>query len=358
VSAIHLDLLAATAALVDIASVSHDEANIADHTEAILRGVEGLEVTRIENNVVARTHRGRTRRLALAGHLDTVPSAGNERAKIDGETLHGLGAADMKGGLAVLLALAQARLETSVDCTYIFYACEEVAIKHSGLRVIDRERPELLTADAAILAEPTGAEVEAGCQGVLRASITVRGRRAHVARPWAGLNAIHRLAPVLARLEAFEPRRPVIDGCEYHESLQAVAISGGVATNVVPDEARIVLSHRFAPDRNGLTAAEALEALFSPALDRDYGDDFVVEDSAPSAPPMLTDPLLAALVASSGRAPRAKIAWTDVAFFAARGIPAANFGPGDPLLAHAADERVERVELDRVYDALATLLTG
>ncbi|MCU1492997.1 MAG: Succinyl-diaminopimelate desuccinylase [Acidimicrobiaceae bacterium] len=352
------DLLARAAELVDIASVSHDEREIADFVERSLRGVPGLDVTRIEDNVVARTHLGRNQRLLLAGHLDTVPPAGNEGAKVEGNVLHGLGSADMKGGLAVLVELARTQTDAAVDATYVFYACEEVAQCHSGLKVIEREQPELLAGDAAILAEPTAARVEAGCQGVLRVTATVRGKRAHSARPWVGVNAIHRLAPLLERVAAFAERRPVLDGCEYRETLQAVAVAGGVAGNVVPDEASLTLSHRFAPDRDAREAFASLEELLAPALDSGRGDDLVLEESAPAAPPMLGHPLLAGLVAASGQPARAKIAWTDVAFFAQRSIPAANYGPGDPLLAHTSDERVERSDLEAVHASLARLLSG
>ncbi|HVC26471.1 MAG TPA: succinyl-diaminopimelate desuccinylase [Acidimicrobiales bacterium] len=349
------DLLARTAELVAIASVSRSEAELADLVQSELEGVAALEVTRVEDNVVARTSLGRGRRLVLAGHLDTVPPAGNERPRIDGDVLHGLGSADMKGGLAVMLALARALDAPAVDLTYVFYACEEIAARYSGLLAIERARPDLLVADAAILAEPTGARVEAGCQGVLRVEARLRGLRAHIARPWAGRNAIHRLGPLLERVAAFAERRPVIDGCEYRETLQAVAVSGGVAGNVVPDEAILALSHRFAPDRDAGVAFDALSSELADVLSPELGDELVVEDSAPAAAPMLGDPLLAALVESSGAPPRAKIAWTDVAFFAARGVPAANFGPGDPLVAHTPGEHVERAELESVYATLARL---
>jgi succinyl-diaminopimelate desuccinylase len=264
----------------------------------------------------------------------------------------------MKGGLAVLLELARSQASSAVDATYVFYACEEVARRHSGLKVIERERPDLLAGDAAILAEPTGGRVEAGCQGVLRALVTVRGRRAHVARPWVGINAVHRLAGVLVAVAGFAERRPVLDGCEYRETLQAVGVEGGVAGNVVPDEARLSLSHRFAPDRDAGQALAALEELLGPTLDPALGDRLELEESAPAAPPMLGHPLLAGLVASSQRSPRAKVGWTDVAFFAERGVPAANYGPGDPLLAHTPNEHVERSELETVYASLAHLVAA
>jgi succinyl-diaminopimelate desuccinylase len=354
------DLLLRTAALVDIPSVSHGEQLIADHIESQLRTAPGLEVTRIGHNLIARTALRRPQRILLAGHTDTVPANGNERARVEGDTLFGLGSADMKSGDAAILelALAHADIEPVVDVTWVFYVCEEVERRYSGLIEIEASRPDLLAADAAVLCEPTSALVEAGCQGVLRVAATVRGERAHTARPWMGVNAIHRLAPVLDLAESYVGRRPVIDGCEYREALQAVAVEGGVAGNVVPDKAVVVLNHRFAPDRDVEEAFAALFDYLEPAIDSSRGDTIVLEGSSPSAAPGLGHPLLASLVARSGHAPRAKLGWTDVAFFSERAIPAANFGPGDPSLAHTAGEKVERVEIETVYSVLRSLIGG
>jgi succinyl-diaminopimelate desuccinylase len=351
------DLLELAAELVGVASVSHEERALADLVEARLRASPGpLEVARVADNVVARTMLGRDRRLVVAGHLDTVPPSGNAAARVDGDVLSGLGSADMKGGLAVMLALAGAASPPAVDLTFVFYACEEVARRHSGLQVLARDAPDLLAGDAAVLCEPTAARVEAGCQGVLRATAVLRGARAHTARPWVGRNAIHRLGPLLERVAGTAERRPVIDGCEYRETLQAVAVAGGVAGNVVPDEARVTLSHRFAPDRDAAVAFAWLGELLADCLGAP-GDELVLEESAPGARPMLGDPLLAALVETTGVPAHAKLAWTDVAFFAERGIPAANFGPGDPLVAHTPGEHVERRELEAVHAALAGLVS-
>jgi succinyl-diaminopimelate desuccinylase len=351
------DLLAATAAMVAIPSVSHDEAAMADHVEGRLRVVPWLRVERVEDNVVARTTLGRRRRLVLGGHLDTVPANGNATPRIEGDFLWGLGSADMKSGLAVMVELATTVPEPVVDVTYVFYACEEVARQYNGLSRLFELRPDLVVADAAVLTEPTGARVEAGCQGVLKLDVTVAGERAHSARPWLGVNAIHRLGPVLELVATFPGREPVIDGCQYREALQAVGIRGGVAGNVVPDAATVTLNHRFAPDRNANDALAAIEQLLGPALDPERGDRIEVLDRAPSAPPGLGDPLLARLVAAAGGTPMAKLGWTDVAFFAERGIPATNFGPGDPGVAHAAGERVHRSELDTVHRVLAELIS-
>lgn len=351
------DLLALTAELVDIPSVSHHEAALADHVEAVLRAVPWLEVERVAHNVVARTNLGRSSRLILAGHIDTVPANGNDKARIEGDVCWGLGAADMKAGCAVFLELARTVAEPAVDLTYIFYECEEVASRFSGLRTLAAARPEFLEGDAAVLGEPTGAAIEAGCQGTLRLELTLAGERAHTARPWKGRNAIHRLAPVLDRCASYTGRRPVLDGCDFAEALQAVHVEGGVAGNVVPDEARVVVNHRFAPDRSVEEAVAQVREVLGDAVDEAGGDGVVLVDSAEGALPALTHPLLARLVTAAGSTPRAKLGWTDVSFFSARGVPATNFGPGDPSLAHAADERVERWELESVFSALAGLLT-
>jgi succinyl-diaminopimelate desuccinylase len=314
-----------------------------------------LDVDRVGDNVVARTALGRPPRLVLAGHTDTVPVNGNERARRDGDVLWGLGSADMKSGLAVFCELAESVSDPVVDVTYVFYVCEEVAREYNGLTHLFATRPELLVGDAAILGEPTGARVEAGCQGAMRLALDVVGERAHTARPWMGRNAIHRLGPVLDRVAAYRERRPVLDGCEYREALQAVGVEGGVAGNVVPDRARLVLNHRFAPDRSAAEAEAHVLEVVGPLED---GDSLTVLDAAGGARPSLDHPLLASLVAGTGEPPRAKLGWTDVAFFAERGIPATNFGPGDPNVAHTAGEHVTLSEIEAVHAALLRLLTA
>jgi succinyl-diaminopimelate desuccinylase len=264
----------------------------------------------------------------------------------------------MKWGLAVLLDLALSVAEPAVDTTYLFYTGEEVERRYNGLSHLVAEKPALLAADAAVLAEPTGGLVEAGCQGTMRVEVTLTGRRAHTARPWAGVNAIHRLAPVLGVLGAYRPRRVVLDGCEYTEQFQAVAVRGGVAGNVVPDEAVITLNLRFAPDRDVAGAEAEIHRLLDDVLDAAAGDRVLVVDAQAGAPPGLDHPLLSGLVAATGQPPRAKLGWTDVATMAEAGLPAANFGPGDPLLAHTPDEHVSRAELSSVSDALRLVLSA
>ena len=348
------DLLALTRELVLVPSVSGEERALADLVEARLRDAPWLEVTRLGDNVVARTNLGRAERVVLAGHLDTVQ--GDQAPREEAGTLWGLGSVDMKGGLAVMLDLATGVPAPACDVTYAFYACEEVERARSGLLALDRERPGLLGGSVAVVCEPTGCAVEAGCQGVLKATVTLSGRRSHVARPSAGRNAVHRLAPLLAAVAGWEPRRPELDGCRYQESLQAVRVAGGVASNVVPPRAEVELNYRFAPDRDVAGAVEALGEIVGEFLESE--DTMEVTDSAPAAPPSLHSPRLTALLAASGEAVRPKLGWTDVAFFAERGIPAANFGPGDPELAHTAGEHVTRSALESARAVLGQVVAS
>lgn len=348
------DLLARTAALVDVASPSRAEGPLVDLLEAELRSLDHLELTRVGDNLVARTDLGRGSRLVLAGHTDTVPPVGEVRARIEGDVLHGVGSADMKGGLAVMLDLAARVAEPAVDCTWVFYAREEIASAESGLGELFEQRPDLLVADAAILGEPTAAAIEAGCQGTLRLRVELGGERAHTARPWMGRNAIHRLGGLLTAVAAFPERRPVLDGCEYREALQAVAVEGGVSGNVVPDRVTLVVNHRFAPDRDLAAAETTVRELLAPWLEPD--DEVEVVDAAPAAAPGLAHPLLATLAARPGQEVRAKLGWTDVARFAAHGVPATNFGPGDPEVAHTSGEHLHRRHLEAVWTALHDLL--
>ena len=341
--------------LVAVPSVSFNEARITDLIEESLDDSRGhLDVVRIGDNLVARTDLGRQWRLVLAGHTDTVPPSDNAEARIEGDVLWGVGSADMKGGVAVLLELALNSRLPVVDVTYVFYAREEVDSVHSGLREVAAARPDLLDADVALLLEPTGGIVEAGCQGTMRIKVTLAGERAHTARGWMGRNAIHRLGVLLEVVDGYEPRRPVISGCEFREGLQAVHVTGGVAGNVVPDEAALTINHRFAPDRTPEEAEQHIRALVEPVLGP--GDAFEVVDMAPPADPGLEHSLLKAVVRNSGAPPRAKLGWTDAAFFAQRGVPTLNFGPGDPLLAHTSHEHVHRDSLHTAYRVLEDLL--
>jgi succinyl-diaminopimelate desuccinylase len=339
------DLLALTEELCAIPSVSGSEAALADLVEARLRASRApLRIDRIGANVVARTERGRDRRIVLAGHLDTVPASGNQTPWREGDVLHGLGTTDMKGGLAVLLALADdlANDRARFDVTLVLYEGEEVADEHNGLRRLFAEAPEFVQGDLAVLLEPTGGWVEAGCQGTIHVRAVFNGVRAHSARPWMGTNAIHRAAPLLERCAGFDAATVDVDSLMYREALQVVRIEGGTANNVVPDRCAVVVNRRYAPSRS---LEEAVSEMVQFCTDAG-ADDVEVLNASMAAPPNLTHPLIAEMVGVYDLPVRPKLGWTDVARFAAHGIAACNFGPGDPELAHTADERVDRVTLD------------
>jgi succinyl-diaminopimelate desuccinylase len=328
------DPVALTRALVDIESVSLHEKEIADHVEEVLRSVADLSVERFGNTVMARTDVGRSQRVVLAGHLDTVPLNDNFPSWVDGDRIYGCGTSDMKSGVAYALHLAISVPAPRYDVTYFFYEAEEIESRYNGLNLVSHAHPDWLAADFAVLLEPTYGVVEAGCQGTMRAVVRTTGRRAHSARSWRGVNAIHAAGEVLRRLEQYEARTVTIDGCTYREGMNAVRIHGGVAGNVVPDLCEIEVNYRFAPDRTEQQAVAHVGKVFD-------GFEVTVTDSAAGAPPGLTAPPAMEFLAAVGEAPVGKLGWTDVARFAALGIPALNFGPGDPNLAHAPDEHVE-----------------
>jgi len=342
-----------TVALVDIPSVSRDERRIADEVERALREQTGYQVIRNGDAVLARTDLGRPTRVLLAGHLDTVPIADNVPARRDAENIHGCGASDMKSGDAVFLHLAATIAEPAHDITLILYDCEEIESAANGLGRIERELPDWLRGDVAILGEPSGGYIEAGCQGTLRAVVSATGTRAHSARSWLGDNAIHRLSAVLERLSGYQGRVVDIDGCTYREGLSAVRIDGGVAGNVIPDAAAVTVNFRFAPDRTPQAALDHVREVFA-GLDVDLEQT----DVAAGALPGLHHPAAAALVDAADGLVRAKYGWTDVARFAALGIPAVNFGPGDPNLAHRRDERVALAQIAAVTATLHRYLLG
>ena len=347
---LHADPVDLTAALVDVFSVSGSEAELATLVqEALEKQAPHLEVVRNGDAVLARTNLGRASRVVLAGHLDTVPENGNLPSRREGEFLHGLGTVDMKGGDAVFLHLAATLPEPKHDITFVFYDNEEVEAVKNGLGRIERELPEWLAGDLAIVGEPSNGVIEAGCQGTMRVELRCSGTRAHTARAWMGENAIHALAEPLRRLAEYTPRVVDIDGLTYREGLQATAISGGVAGNVVPDAAVLTVNHRFAPDRDGAAAERHLREVFD-------GYELSVVDLSPGALPGLSAPAAAELVAAAGGRAAAKLGWTDVARFAALGMPAVNFGPGDPTLAHTKQENVRTAEIGQVAEVLRKFL--
>lgn len=343
------DVVTLTQQLVDIESVSRNEQAIADAVETALAAYPHLNVTRRGHTIVARTELGRPERVILAGHLDTVPLNDNLPARNDGEYLHGLGTSDMKGGDAVILRLAATLTAPDRDVTYVLYEAEEIEAVHNGLGKLAANEPELLEADFAILMESSRAEVEAGCQGTMRIEVRATGERAHSARSWTGSNAIHAAEPILATLRAYEPRRPIIDGLEYREGLNAVGIRGGVAGNVLPDECVVTINYRFAPDRSEEEALAHLRELFT-------GYDITVTDSSPGALPGLDRPAAREFVEAVGASVSPKFGWTDVARFSALGVPAVNYGPGDAAYAHKQDEKVLISRISHCEQALRAWL--
>ena len=350
------DVVALTAAICDISSVSGTEKPLADAIQAALEPLEHLEVTRVGNVVVARTELGRPERVVLAGHLDTVPLTDppNLPTRLTDGVLWGRGTVDMKGGVAVQLKLAHGIDAPSRDVTYIFYDNEEIESSANGLGHLARSHPQLLEADFAVLLEPTNAQIEGGCKGTLRVEVRVTGRAAHSGRPWAGDNAVHKAAPILQLLRDYEARVVDVDGLTFHEGMSAVGIRGGVAGNVIPDECVVTVNYRFAPDRSAQEAFAHVQELFA-----DY--DLRLTDSAGGARPGLDLPAARDFVhdvaqgGPSGESLRvtAKEGWTDVARFADLGIAAVNFGPGDPMLAHQDDEQVP---IEQLRDAEAAML--
>ncbi|MFF0060523.1 succinyl-diaminopimelate desuccinylase [Streptomyces sp. NPDC005279] len=332
-----LDAPALTARLVDFRSVSGEEKPLADAIEQALRGLPHLTVDRYGNNVVARTDLGRAERVVLAGHIDTVPIADNVPSRLDENgVLWGCGTSDMKSGVAVQLRIAATVPEPNRDLTFVFYDNEEVAAHLNGLGHVADAHADWLEGDFAVLLEPSDAQVEGGCQGTLRVLLRTTGERAHSARSWMGSNAVHAAAPILAKLAAYEPRRPVIDGLEYREGLNALRIEAGVANNVIPDECTVVVNYRYAPDRSMAEAEAHVREVFADCA----VTEFIVDDHTGGALPGLSHPAAAAFMEAVGGTAQPKFGWTDVSRFSALGVPAVNYGPGDALFAHKRDEHV------------------
>lgn len=349
------DAAALTAQLVDIPSVSGEEKPLSDAVAAALRSLPWLRVDRHGNTIVARTEPAGRERVLLAGHLDTVPVAGNLPSRLDPDgTLWGCGTCDMKSGVAVQLRIAATVPRPNRGVTFVFYDNEEVQAERNGLRHLAAAHPDWLAADFAVLLEPSDGQVEGGCQGTLRVLLRLAGQRAHSARSWMGSNAVHAAAPVLQRLADYQPRRPVIDGLEYREGLNAVRIEAGVAGNVIPDACTVTVNYRYAPDRDEDAALAHVREVF----DGCGVAELVVDDHAPGALPGLSHPAARAFLDAVGGAPRPKYGWTDVSRFSALGIPAVNYGPGDPNLAHKRDERVAVAAILRCEERLRAWLTA
>jgi succinyl-diaminopimelate desuccinylase len=349
------DAVELTRAICDIESVSGNETALADAIEAALGKHSHLTVTRNSDAIVATTNLGRANRVLIAGHIDTVPVADNlptELREIDGKThLWGRGTVDMKAGVAVQLKLAAELANPSVDLTWIFYDHEEVDASLNGMGRLARENSDLLKGDFAVLCEPTAAVIEGGCNGTMRVEVTTAGIKAHSARAWMGKNAIHAAAEILNRLNDYQTQEVEVDGLVYRESLNAVLISGGIATNVIPDAAKVTVNYRFAPSKSTADAEQHLREVFS-------GLNLAVVDAAAGARPGLNQPAAQAFIAATGLETRPKYGWTDVARFSALGVPAINFGPGDPNKAHADDESVPVEQIYACEEALRKWLTA
>lgn len=343
-----------TRAICDVPSVSGEEGALADLIEQAVTGLDHLRVIRHGNTIVARTELGRARRVVIAGHIDTVPINDNvpvRDVEIDGAPyLWGRGTVDMKAGVAVQLRLAVELTAPAVDVTWIWYDNEEVEESKNGLALLAAAHPELLAGDFAILGEPSDGEVEGGCNGTLRVVVRTSGVRAHSARAWIGENAIHYAAPVLARLAEYRPRDVEVDGLVYREGLNAVRITGGIAGNVIPDACEVEVNYRFAPNKTVEQAVEHVRSVFE-------GYSVEVTDAAAGARPGLDSPIAQGFVAAVGAVPKPKYGWTDVARFSALGVPAVNYGPGDPHLAHHDEERVPLAQITAVEEGLRAWLT-
>lgn len=343
-----------TRIICDIPSVSDDEKVLADAIFDAISPLPHLEVYRDGDTIVARTHQGRAQRVVIAGHIDTVPINANvptRDVEIDGQPfIWGRGTVDMKAGVAVQLKLAAELAEPRVDITWMWYDHEEVDADRNGLTRLALTRPDLFEGDFAILGEPSNGEVEGGCNGNLRVIVRTRGVRAHSARAWIGENAIHKAAPVLARLADYRPREIAVEGLVYREGLNAVRIRGGIAGNVIPDLCEVEVNYRFAPSRSLAEAESHVRDVFG-------GFDVEVVDAAAGARPGLDSEIAREFLAAVRAEPRPKYGWTDVARFSALGVPAVNYGPGDPHLAHHDEERVSVAQIQAVEQGLREWLT-
>ena len=372
------DALSLTRQMIDIPSVSGQEGPLADAVEAAARSagfgtVPALEILRDGDAVCARTRLGLPQRVVLAGHLDTVPIADNVpgRAEIrDGvEVVWGRGSVDMLGGCAAALALAceagpliaaGAHAALTADVTWIFYDHEEVASHLNGLGRLQRNHPHWLAGDLALLGEPTAAHVEGGCNGTLRVIARFPGRAAHSARAWMGSNAIHAMAPVIERIADYGNPVELVDGLEFRESLSVVRVEGGIANNVIPEAASMTVNYRFAPSKRADDALEWVRSLFEDT-DATIEVDDLCEGARPGADSPVAERFLAvarrvAAEAGAELGLAAKVGWTDVARFTQVGVPAMNFGPGDPLLAHTRDEHAPVSDIVRVHRTLRAFL--
>jgi succinyl-diaminopimelate desuccinylase len=350
-----------TLELVDIASESGAERDIAEHVLGVLR-TGGVEVQDAGDTCLLAGSRARGERplVLLAGHLDTVPAQENWPGRLDDSGVAGLGSSDMKGGVAVMLELALARAQPAragnapgrgpFDVAYVLFGREELPSAQSALAPLLARERGLREADLAIVLEPTANAVQAGCLGNIDATWTFTGRAGHSARPWLAENAIDLALAGVGELHARAPERETIEGLEFAQVATATALHAGIARNVIPGTATANVNFRYSPRLDAEQAERELRRRCA-----GHGELELLSNSAGSLPPC-ANPLYARLVAISGVAPEAKQAWTPVAEFAAAGIEAVNLGPGDPALAHRRDERVCAAALARVHEILDSFL--
>jgi succinyl-diaminopimelate desuccinylase len=337
------DLVETVTWLVDIPSVTGEEARLRD---AIAERLHDMPQQMIADSLVVGAPGDGA--VILVGHLDTVPLQGDVGARVESDRLRGLGATDMKGGLAVMVHLIEALGPERVAS--VFYAGEEGPLAGNQLtRVLD-EAPWLTRASAAVVLEPTDRAIEAGCQGVINANVIFSGQPAHSARPWLGENAITKAGGFLTFIGALEPEPHVVTGLEFLEVMSVTAAHGGVARNVIPGEFVMNVNYRFAPDRSHEDAVARLHEVCSGA------DRVEITDLAPAGSVDTDHPLFQTLIETTGAPVRAKQGWTDVAQLSSVGIAAVNFGPGEPSLAHKPGESVRVSDLDWAYESLLEVL--
>ncbi len=343
------DLARRTLELVNIASPSRDEQRIVEQ----VRHAVSLPLTYATDEALLFAT-GRTARplVLLAGHLDTVPAQDNLPGRIEDGCVVGLGASDMKGGVAVMVELASwaaAEPAAACDLAFLFFVREELPVEESALPRVFAEAPLVLEADLVVVLEPTDNAIHAGCLGNLNATAVFRGESAHSARPWQGVNAIDVAVRGLAPVVAAEPFEVESGGLTFVEVLSATRIEGGIADNVIPDRVEVRLNYRYAPGRAPAEAEERLREL--------VGGDVEITSNSPSASVATDSELVERLQRAGDLAIEPKQAWTPVAEFAAQGLDAINFGPGATRYAHRRDERVEIGELERTFDVLRRFIS-
>jgi succinyl-diaminopimelate desuccinylase len=334
-----------TLALVNIPSVSRSEAEAMAYVRAELP-LEPIWSTADVLFATSPRHPGRPL-VVLAGHVDTVPEQGNLPGRIEDGSIVGLGASDMKGGVAVMLELAgwTVGAEPGLDLGFLFFTREELPAEESPVPAFLEDCAEAREAELVIVLEPTDNELHVGCVGNLSAQLTFRGVSAHSARPWTGENAIHKAAAALAPLAELDPNDVEVDGLVFREVVSAVGIEGGIADNVVPDRCVARLNYRYAPGRSRGQAEARLRELAGDA-------ELEILGNSPPAHVVIDRPLVTRLRDAGGFAVKPKQAWTPVAQFAEAGLDAVNLGPGATRFAHRADEQVETSALVRTFGAL------